>query len=217
MSTVFNYEAQTVSVTNALTVTPFLPALTAPAAAGDLRKYKQAIDENGTVLEGTLQICDSVYADETLGVPGSIAVQIASEADDSTKELTIACADLLAENIVENKTLFGIAGTAKKITRESGVWAYGDSPENMLHFSCSPCAKLVVADAISPAAENKLKIIHLFAENKAGVLRNTLLDTLSMAGVHGTQATLSDFSDGFTMPSGNLSLFGYGWTAYYWE
>lgn len=93
-----------------------LPELTAPAAESDVLSGKEYIDAAGNKQTGTMVVCDTIREQETTGLPGvGVQVELESTADGSTKIMTLPEPNLLAENIKNGVSIFGVLGSAKTI------------------------------------------------------------------------------------------------------
>ena len=127
-----------------------LPVLTDPAAAGDVIGGKEYIDGAGAKREGTLVVCDTVGAVETVSNPGvGLEVAVESTADGSTKILTLPEAKLVAENIVAGSSIFGVLGTAKTLRVKTGTFTLAEdaqAPEIIHDLGVIP--DLVIVEAI---------------------------------------------------------------------
>ena len=95
-----------------------LPVLTDPATAGDVIEGKEYIDGAGAKREGTLVVCETVEVVESFGRSGvGLEVKIESMVQDGSAILTLPEPKLVAENIVEGSSIFGISGSAKTIEK----------------------------------------------------------------------------------------------------
>ena len=89
-----------------------LPELTTPAEVGHVVAGKEYIDAAGTKKTGTLVVCDTIEAVETLGLPGvGVQVDLESTADGSAKTMTLPEPNLKSENIKSGISIFGIQGS----------------------------------------------------------------------------------------------------------
>lgn len=95
-----------------------LPELTTPAEAGHVVAGKEYIDAAGNKQTGTLVVCDTIQEMETIGLPGvGVQVELESTADGSAKTMTLPEPNLLAENIKNGVSIFGVLGSAKTIEK----------------------------------------------------------------------------------------------------
>lgn len=126
-----------------------LPDLTYPAAAGEILYGKEAIDENGNVLTGTIPIKTSsnlTVSGRTVSVPAGYYATNASKSISSsyiiptgTKNITttdavnvtsyasakVSDTDLKAENIKSGVNILGVAGTYKPVLEDKTFTANG--------------------------------------------------------------------------------------------
>lgn len=85
-----------------------LPTLTSPGAAADLRQGKQLIDQSGAVVNGAIpDKAGQSY------VPTTTSQKIAAGQYLAGDQIIAGDANLLPENIVSGKSIFGVAGTAE--------------------------------------------------------------------------------------------------------
>lgn len=83
-----------------------LPTLTSPGAAADLRQGKQLIDQSGAVVNGAIpDKAGQSY------VPTTASQKIAAGQYLAGDQIIAGDANLLPENIVSGKSIFGVAGT----------------------------------------------------------------------------------------------------------
>lgn len=83
-----------------------LPTLTSPGAAADLRQGKQLIDQSGEVVNGAIpDKAGQSY------VPTTASQKIAAGQYLAGDQIIAGDANLLPENIVSGKSIFGVAGT----------------------------------------------------------------------------------------------------------
>lgn len=83
-----------------------LPALTTPGVAADLRTGKQLIDGSGNIVTGTMP----EQAAQTI-TPGTSDKTIASDRYLTGTQTIKGDSNLVAENIVSGKTIFGVSGS----------------------------------------------------------------------------------------------------------
>lgn len=99
-----------------------LPVLTNPAAAGDVIAGKEYIDASGAKKAGTLVVCDTIQEAEHFGVAGTgVSLDIESSADGSSMTMMLPEPNLLAENIKNGVSIFGVLGSAKTMRVETGT------------------------------------------------------------------------------------------------
>lgn len=99
-----------------------LPVLTNPAEVGHVVAGKEYIDASGTKKTGTLVVCDSIEEVEHFGVAGTgVYLDLESTADGSGMTMTLPEPNLLAENIKNGVSIFGVLGSAKTLRVETGT------------------------------------------------------------------------------------------------
>lgn len=99
-----------------------LPELTTPAEVGHVVAGKEYIDASGTKKAGTLVVCDTIVEVEHFGVAGTgVSLDLESTADGSGMTMTLPEPNLLAENIKNGVSIFGVLGSAKTMRVETGT------------------------------------------------------------------------------------------------
>lgn len=202
-----------------------LPELTTPAAESDVLAGKEYIDGSGTKKTGALVVCDSVEEVETVGVPGvGLSVDIESSADGSAGELTLPEQNLLAENIVDGASIFGISGTARKLRVETGTITPAEDSASIT-IPCTDGAKAVCLEAtadviIAVEGQSQKRYVTVAVANFAGSIDgapNTAMRIWNLSS-YANAGRVSQNTDGVTMSSSYYFYAGtYRWTAYYWE
>ena len=202
-----------------------LPKLTTPAAESDVLEGKEYIDGSGTKKAGTLVVCDSIAEAETLGVPGvGLSVEIESPADGSTGKLKLPEPNLLAENIKNGVSIFGVHGTAKTLRVETGTITPAEDSTSIT-IPCTDGAKafVLVADSTVIGAvegQKSKRYVTTAVANFAGSIDgapNTAMQIWNLRS-YANAGRVSQNTDGVTMSSSYYFYAGtYRWTAYYWE
>lgn len=201
-----------------------LPELTAPAEVGHVVAGKEYIDAAGTKKTGTLVVCDTITEVECHGIAGTgVSVDIESSADGSASMLTLPEPKLVAENIVEGSSIFGVPGTAKKLRVETGTITPAEDI-TAIDIACTAGYRLFVFKLTSGAASGKAhwKDIYCTPGISAAVQgsRNANAHYVDANGKvqAGVLNVTADTGLKFDV-TGIFSAAGctYTWTAYYWE
>lgn len=201
-----------------------LPELTTPAEVGHVLAGKEYIDGNGDKKSGTLVVCDTIQEVETIGLPGvGVQVDLESTADGSNKVLTLPEQNLMAENIVDGASIFGISGGAKTMRVETGTITPAEDI-NDIQIDCTPGYSLFVlllSSGSPTTGNNHITQIYCTPEISSvdGIARNANLRYINNSGKTGFAITSAACDDGFALNINNYLAAGctYTWTAYYWE
>lgn len=131
-----------------------LPKLTTPGTSADLLTGKQLIDQYGNVVEGDIPIVEKeepTFLTKYLATRGQITAtagyQVGYYAQDGgfSKTHTLSSEDdpnFVPENIVSGKTIFGVAGSAKKGYYFSNIFPNGMVYENTPRLKITLPAKM---------------------------------------------------------------------------
>ena len=212
-----------------------LPELTDPAAESDVLAGKEYIDASGAKKAGTLVVCDSIEAVETIGVPGvGLNVDIESPVDGSAGELKIPEQHLLPENIKSGVSIFGVPGTAKTLRVETGTITPAEDSAS-LALPCTANPKMFVVQATDAAIDS------IIADHVAAMVSAAGYGKTFPTGTDGSHKDSIIAAVTLHLASGKISVSGvtcavspsvtvgvyssyrwkagmeYQWTAYYWE
>lgn len=203
-----------------------LPALTSPAAAGDVIAGKEYIDGVGAKRTGTLVVCDTVVEAGTVSNPGvGLEVDIESIADASASMLTLPEPNLKPESIKSGTSIFNVAGSVKEIRVETGTITPAEDTKSIT-IPCSDGAKAFILEAtddVLSAVEGQSLIYAVaFAGNflrkhKIENVANTAM-TIWYKTRYASGGIPAQNSGGVTLSLDyNFYPGAYRWTAYYWE
>lgn len=211
-----------------------LPELTTPAEVGHVLAGKEYIDGNGDKKTGTLVVCDTIVEVEHFGVAGTgVSLDLESTADGSGMTMTLPEPNLLAENIKNGVSIFGVLGSAKTLRVETGTITPAEDHDT-LTVPCTSSPKLVIVKATDVAIDNAI------ANNINAAIKAVGTDHLYSIGAddsatQGCYAMLNVHKD-----TGKINIYGrnmsvyptvtirgggypwcagmeYQWEAYYWE
>ncbi|MGM9564163.1 MAG: hypothetical protein ACI3VQ_08855 [Faecousia sp.] len=202
-----------------------LPELTTPAAVGHVLAEKEYIDAAGDKKTGTLVVCDTIEDVEHFGAAGTgVYLDLESTADGSSMTMTLPEPNLLAENIVNGASIFGVLGSAKKLRVETGTITPAEDVTS-LAIPCSDGAKafVLVADStVIGAVEGQAskRYVTTAVANFAGSIDgapNTAMQIWNLSS-YANAGRVSQNTDGVALSSSYYFYAGtYSWAAYYWE
>lgn len=200
-----------------------LPALTTPAAAGDVIARKEYIDGVGAKRTGTLVVCDTVVEAGTVSTPGvGLEVDIESIADASASMLTLPEPNLKPENIKSGISIFHVAGSVKEIRTETGTITPAEDTTT-ISIPCSDNPKYAVLLTTSDAtAEGDILGAIMYNILYAGKFAGNCVASFYYSGRIRNSALIATFDAGISIPEISSACFyragtAYQWTAYYWE
>lgn len=202
-----------------------LPELTAPAEVGHVLAGKEYIDGNGNKRAGTLVVCDTIVEVEHFGVAGTgMYLDLQSTADGSSMTMTLPEPNLLAENIKNGVSIFGVLGSAKTLRVETGTITPAEDTTT-LSIPCTDGAKAVcleaTADVISAVeGQSKTRYITSVLSNFCGSITGATNAAMRIWNLtkYADSGVPADNTNGFFVTS-NMTFYAgtYQWVAYYWE